>query len=154
MHRIASAIIFSTLILLIMSPHALAQPPGGGRGGFGGRGDFDREKMEQMRAKAEAMVTPDIEWLWAVLSFDIELTDEQQPQIKAILKSTWEQKRTYIADAEKRDANWKLMAEEMRDMEERLDKQIQGVLSDNQAKQLKDLKKLRKKHRDAMRPGR
>ena len=60
----------------------------------------------------------------------------------------------YIADAEKRDANWKLMAEEMRDMEKLLDKQIKGILSDDQVKQLKDLKKLRKKRRDAMRPGR
>jgi hypothetical protein len=150
MHRIASTIIFSTLILLIMSPHALAQRGGG----FGGRGGFDREKMEQMRAKAETMVTPDVQWLWAVLSFDIELTDDQRPQIKAILKSTWVQKQTYIADAEKRDANWELMAEEMRDMEKRLDEQIKNILSDDQEKQLKDLKKIRDKRRNAMRPGR
>jgi hypothetical protein len=73
------------------------------------------------------------------------LNDGQMAQVKTILKSTWDLKQSYISDALERDADWKLMAEEMRDIEKRLDEQLKEVLTKDQEKELKDLKKKQKK---------
>lgn len=153
MSRIPSLLIFGMLLVTLTATPSTAQRGMGGPGGFGGPG-MDRGQMEQMRARAEAMQTPDVEWLWATMSFDMELTDEQLSQVKAVLKSAWTQKRTYLADAEKRDADWKAMVEEMREIEKLVDTQIRNTLTDDQQKQLKDLKKNREKRMEAMRPGR
>lgn len=150
MRRLSVTFIFGLLCVLLLSSESLAQF-GGGRGG--GRGGFDRGQMEQMRWKAEALRTPDVAWLWTALSFDMTLSDEQTTQVKAILKSTWDTKTSYLSDAFERDADWKLMAEEMRDIEKRMDAQIKEVLNKAQEEQLKDLRKKQKKMMDSMRRG-
>ena len=152
MKRVIGIIALSLATALLVSTQAEAQ-----RGGFfgrGGRGGFDRGQMEQMRARAETMQRADVAWLWTVMSFNMDLAEGQMASMKNVLKSTWDTKQTYISEALDRDADWKAMAEEMEELEKRMDNQIEKILSEDQRRQLKEIKKLRRKMMESMRPGR
>jgi hypothetical protein len=153
MRPIYAITILGALATLALSSALMAQRPGGfgGRGGF--PGGMDREQMESMRAKAQAMRTPDVEWLWTVLSFDFALNDEQTAKARTLLKAAWDQKRGYIRDAEQRDADWKAMLEELERLQETVDKQVKEILTKDQYKHLEDLTKERRKQTESFRPG-
>jgi len=152
MKRVIGIIALSLATTMLVSTQAEAQR--GGFGGRGGRGGFDRGQMEQMRARAETMQRADVAWLWTVMSFNMDLAEGQMASMKNVLKSTWDTKQTYISEALERDADWKAMAEEMEELEKLMDKQIENILSEDQRRQLKDIKKLRRKMMESMRPGR
>ncbi|SVA45116.1 uncharacterized protein METZ01_LOCUS97970, partial [marine metagenome] len=127
MKRTTGIIVLSLATIMLFSTQAEAQR--GGFGGRGGRGGFDRGQMEQMRARAETMQRADVAWLWTVMSFNMDLPDEQMVSIKNVLESTWDTKQTYISDALERDPDWKAMAEEMEEVEKLMGKQIENILS-------------------------
>lgn len=152
MSRLNGVIVATIALVMLCSSDSFAQRGGFGGGRGGGRGGFDREQMEQMRAKAETMQRADAAWLWAVMSFEMDLIDDQLVATRSVLKSTWDTKQSYISDAMDRDADWEAMADEMKEVEKLMNIQIDQILSEEQRKHLKDLRKHREKMLKSMRP--
>ncbi|MBT5874517.1 MAG: hypothetical protein HOH43_13950 [Candidatus Latescibacteria bacterium] len=152
MSRLNGIVVTTIALIMLFSSEGFAQRGGFGGGRGGGRGGFDREQMEQMRARAETMQRADVAWLWTVMSFKMDLADDQLVATRQVLKSTWDTKQSYISDAMDRDADWEAMAEEMEEVERLMNKRVALILSEDQRKQLKDLRKHREKMLKSIRP--
>jgi len=142
------------LLLLFGVTETAAQRRGGGMGGGrgGGGGGFDGEKMREMRTKMEALRTCPVDMMWAALSFEIEMTEEQRVQVAATMKDAWRQRHDVFAFSQEHDA-WNEGGKRMRDLKKKTDQRVKAVLEKDQWKAYeKALKKSQKAVRQEV-PG-
>lgn len=125
-------------------------------GGFGGDrgGGFDRGAMQEMRTKMEAIRSCPVDMMWAALSFEIEMTDDQRAKISPVMKDAWKMRRDVFAFSEEHDA-WGEGRKRMRDLRKKTDARIEAALGKDQWKAYeKALEKLEKLVRQEMPGGR
>ena len=136
------ALLMGVLILGGMDQGAVAQR----RGGFG-RGGFDREQMMEMRTKMEAMRACPVDVMWAVLSFDLEMTEDQRTKVSMTMQDAWEMRRDVFALSEEHDA-WEEGRKRLRDLRKKTDARVKAALTKDQWKTYeKALKKIEKSMR-------
>lgn len=119
------------LIVIVSVTGTTAQRGGSGRG-MGG-GGFDRAQMQVMRAKMEALRACPVDVMWAILSFEIEMTEEQRVQVAAAMKEAWIQRRDVFSISEEHDA-WDEGRKRMRDLKKKTDARVKVALGNDQWK--------------------
>jgi hypothetical protein len=122
------------------------------RGGFGGGrgGGFDREAMQEMRTKTEAIRACPVDMMWTTLSFEIEMSEAQRSKIAPMIKEAWTMRSDVFAFSAEHDA-WNEGRKRMRDLKKKTDSRIKAVLAKDQWKAYeKALKKLQKAVRQEM----
>ena len=139
------------LIVIVSVTGTTAQRGGSGRGR--GSGGFDRARMQEMRTKMEALRACPIDGMWATLSFEIEMTEEQRVEVAATMKEAWINRRDVLSISEEHDA-WDEGRRRMRDLKKKTDARVKVALEKDQWKAYeKAFKKVQKSMRAEM-PGR
>lgn len=139
------------LLLVAGATLVAAQPPGGRSGGRGMPG-MDRERMEAMRAKMEALNTLDIETMWAVLSLQLALDPVKLDTLRTEFSKSWSRRSSILAKTGD-DTRWDAIRDEFEDLDEALDEKIEEILDKEELRAFKDGVKAEEKLRPRP-PGR
>lgn len=123
------------------------------RGGFGGGRGQDGEAMMAMRTKMEALRACPVDAMWAVLSFEVELTDKQRAGAASTMKDAWKMRRDVFAFSEKHDA-WDEGRKRMRDLRKKTDARLRAALDEEQWKVYEGALKNAEKAVRQLMPGR
>jgi len=107
-----------------LAAYVQAQPGGGRMGG-----------MSMMRGGVESD--------WAMICFELEVDGETLAKLRPIFKQAWNDRKALIEDMRSGAVDRMMLMEEMVAIQEDLEKEYNGILSEEQQKQLAELKAAR-----------